>query len=681
MAALAGDGTCIECEALTHWVELHIIDEHNKGFAGIKGLLTDGAGTKHEITLKDGPILVKKLAAGPVTLVLDNETWLAETQTRKPDDGSDPEIAKSLDENLTKPGNKASVKELQSVTTGDLIVLEGEQKLPEKHVATGCLNLIADNSYVIKVAGFNYLTLRLGVFFDGTNNNTYSAQWGKTQFEGYYYKWKSHFDRETKSSPNFPINRLSEQCFKTPNDGAVEGSATNEVTNVEKLKNMYLEKKYLDGVYIDRFYFTGVGTDNEEDNTKPADESINYGKGLALGDYGLETKMDFAIQKIADDFANIIKDAKNKSELEIDGLTKIEFDVFGFSRGAATGRDFINHVLDGPDGELATKIIEACDKEGLVFSLGFDWLENKNCEVTFAGLYDTVASLVNIYYGDIKAHNAENKGIRLWLDPERVSRVVHLTAHPEAEYRYNFCLNLINDPDTPHFHEYVLPGSHSDLGGGYHAVQSFGQADYLLPAFERKHIATKSIGFGMFGLSQQEAEKQLNAELDKVCQNEISMGWPDSFNKVFKTEPLGRGGAKLTGEVWLQRKVEGDLSRLYLRLMYGLANFYQVPIEDTESERWKEDDYKVKEIINGLPFSSICEKVLEESLKGEVWSKLTQDNFRQKLFGAQLIHHSSAVGTAFKPHFDESKGRYYRKVFECHKADDIHFSYLELMGV
>ena len=680
MAALAGDGTCIECEALTHWVELQIIDEYNKGFAGIKGLLTDGADTEHEITLKDGPILVKKLAAGPVTLVLDNETWLAEAQTRKPDDGSDPEIAKSLDENLTKPGNKVSVKELQSVTTGDLIVLEGEQKLPEKHLATGCLSLIVDNSYVIKVAGFNYLTLRLGMFFDGTNNNTYSAQWGKKQYEAYYYKWKSHFDRETKGNPNYPINQLSEQCFKAPDedkfrlpwdeDDKVDGSTTNEVTNVEKLKEMYLEKVYFNGSYTQRFYFTGVGTDNEEDNTKPADESIKIGKGLALGDYGLEEKMNFAIQKLADSFSEIISGAQSKTELELDGLNKIEFDVFGFSRGAASGRDFINHVLDGPEGEFATKITQACDKEGVVFSLGFDWLEKKNCEVTFAGLYDTVASLVNIYDWDFKAHNAENNGIRLWLDPERVSRVVHLTAHPEAEYRYNFCLNLINDPDTPHFHEYVLPGSHSDLGGGYHAIQSFGQADYLLPVFERKHIATRSVEFGMFGLSHQKAEKQLNAELDKVCQNEISMGWPDSFNKVFKTESLGRGGGKLTGEVWLQRKVEGDLSRLYLRLMYGLANFYQVPMFDFDGDKWNEADYKVKENINRVPLADICNKVFSSALNGEVWPELTQDNFREKLFGAQLIHHSSAVGTAYEPHFDEEKGRYYRKVFECLKESD-----------
>ena len=681
MAALAGDGTCIECEALTHWVELQIIDEHNKGFAGIKGLLTDGAGTEHEITLKDGPILVKKLAAGPVTLVLDNETWLAEAQARKPDDGSDPEIAKSLDENLTKPGNKASVKELQSVTTGDLIVLEGEQKLPEKHVATGCLSLISDNSYVIKVAGFSYLTLRLGMFFDGTNNNTFSAQWGKTQFDGYYHKWKSHFDRETKGNPNFPINRLSEQCFKRPNvdqftffwdEGEkVDGSAANEITNVEKLKEMYLDDKFINDKYIRKMYFTGAGTDNEEDNTKPADESGIWGAGLAILSYGLETKMDFAIQKLADNFGQIVKDAKAKVGHDFDGLLKLEFDVFGFSRGAASGRDFINHVLDGPEGELATKITEVCDEEGIVFSLGFDWLEKKNCEVTFAGLLDTVASVVDLSSFDISAHNTDNDDVRLWLDPERVSRVVHLTAHPESEYRYNFCLNLINDPNTPHFHEYVLPGAHSDIGGGYHAIQSYKQADYLLPCLERQHIDTKIESYGLLG--RQEALEKLNAELDKVCQNEISMGWPDSFNKVITTESIGKSRSHLIGEVWLQRKVEGDLSRLYLRLMYGLASFYEVPVSDFDGDKWGEADYKVRENINGVPFADICNKVLKSALKGELWSELTQDDFRRKLFGAQLIHHSSAVGTAFKPHFDESKGRYYRKMFECLKENDEYF--------
>ena len=679
MAALAGDGTCIECEALTHWVELQIIDEHNKGFAGIKGLLTDGAGTEHKITLKDGPIAIKKLAAGPVTLVLDNETWLAEAQTRKPDEGSDPEVAKKLDETCSKPGNKASVKELQSVTTGDLIVLEDEQKLPEKHVATGCLNLISDNSYVIKVAGFNYLTLRLGVFFDGTNNNTYSAQWGKKQFEGYYYKWKSHFDRETKGNPNYPINQLSEQCFNAPDedkfrfpwddDDKVGGSATNEVTNVEKLKEMYLDDKVVNGSYIRSMYFTGVGTDNKEDNTKPSDESIIYGKGFALGDYGLEAKMDFAIKRIADSFSEIIENAKSKVEIELDGLNKIEFDVFGFSRGAASGRDFINHVLDGPEGELATQITQVCEKEGFPLSVGFDWLENSNCEVTFAGLYDTVASLVDIWEGDISAHNAKNEGIRLWLDPKRVSRVVHLTAHPETEYRYNFCLNLINDPGVSHFHEYVLPGSHSDLGGGYHASQSFTKSDYLLPCFERKLLMKKYKSTSTKDRKKDELE--LNKELDKRCAEEISMNWPDSFHREI-TYRRKHGGdndkAQLIAKLWLQRNVEGDLSRLYLRLMYGLAKFYRVPIEDTDGEKWKEDDYKVRENISGMAFSNICDEVLETALKGRVLTKLIEKAFREDLFNAQLVHHSSAEGTAFKPHFDEKKGRYYRKSFTCEEG-------------
>ena len=612
MASLAGDGTCIECEKLTHWVELHIIDEHNKGFAGIKGLLTDGSGAEHKITLKEGPIIVNKLAAGPVTLVLDNETWLAEAQTRKPDDGSEPDIAAGLDKNLSKPGNKASVKALQSVTTGDLIILEGEQKLPNKHAATGTLNLIADNSYVIKVAGFNYLTLRLGMFFDGTNNNTYSAQWGKKQFEGYYHKWKSHFDRETKGNPNFPINQLSEQCFIRPNEDKflffwdeedkVDGSAANEITNVEKLKEMYLDDEFINDKYIRKWYFTGAGTDNEEDNTKPANEDTIIGAGLAVLRYGLEAKMDFAIQKLADNFVQMVKDAKAKVGHDIDGLIKLEFDVFGFSRGAASGRDFINHVLDGPEGELATKITEACDKEGIVFSLGFDWLNNKNCEVTFAGLLDTVASVVDLSSLDISAHNTDNDDIRLWLDPKRVSRVVHLTAHPETEYRYNFCLNLLNDPSTAHFHEYSLPGAHSDIGGGYHAIQSHEQADYLLPCLERQLIKTKTVKPGLFG--SKEAEIKLNTELDKVCENEINMGWPNSFKKEIKKDYVGNTGPQLVGEVWLQRKVEGDLSRLYLRLMYGLANFYEVPIIDEKGKRWEEFDYIVQKNINGVPVNA-----------------------------------------------------------------------------
>lgn len=34
------------------------------------------------------------------------------------------------------------------------------------------------------------------MFFDGTANNTYSAQWGKQQLENYYRKWKAKYDAE-----------------------------------------------------------------------------------------------------------------------------------------------------------------------------------------------------------------------------------------------------------------------------------------------------------------------------------------------------------------------------------------------------------------------------------------------------------------------------------------------------
>ena len=75
-------------------------------------------------------------------------------------------------------------------------------------------------------------------------------------------------------------------------------------------------------------------------------------------------------------------------------------------------------------------------------------------------------------------------------------------------------------------------------------------------------------------------------------------------------------------------------------------------------------------IGGNIPFADICKRVLESALKGTLSSDLFSSSFRKLLFDAQLIHHSSAVGTAFKPHFDEKKGRNYRKVFECLKEND-----------
>ena len=111
--------------------------------------------------------------------------------------------------------------------------------------------------------------------------------------------------------------------------------------------------------------------------------------------------------------------------------------VFGFSRGAALARKFVSLILD----------------------------EDKNAEVAFLGVFDTVAAMGGMHRkgekisSDVVFENGT-------LNP-RVERAVHIVSLDED--RVPFTPTLINrDPDNPdRILEVWFPGVHSDIGGGY----------------------------------------------------------------------------------------------------------------------------------------------------------------------------------------------------------------------
>ena len=92
------------------------------------------------------------------------------------------------------------------------------------------------------------------------------------------------------------------------------------------------------------------------------------GQALGLGEYGVEAKVETAIEHIVDSF-NLIK--QQLTDIQADGVNKIELDVFGFSRGAAAARHFINVVLDGEQGEFVPKFVGACQQNELALQAGF----------------------------------------------------------------------------------------------------------------------------------------------------------------------------------------------------------------------------------------------------------------------------------------------------------------------
>ncbi|MCA2017876.1 DUF2235 domain-containing protein [Vibrio tritonius] len=727
-------GHCIFCESFSHWIEIIIRDEHNQPFDNIKGTLYAPNGIqKFPITVGEDPILIKNLAPGKVYIELDYEQWLNNAQKRAPFDGEKQNSPVDLWLNNNPTGYLETDRQLFNITVGDLAkkpisnpyIVEDEGKVysdlstRQKAGMLDELKLETDKSYFLKVRGSNYITLRFGMFFDGTGNNTYSSTWGLNEYENYYSKWKRIYDsncsilakKKSTSVTKIKTKELGIDCFKMPNSEFYKKSAVcNEPTNVQKLHDLYCspenhtnynknDKKIEHAIYI-----TGVGTENC-DFVKSAEES-NWGAGLGINKFGVNEKtergMDLIIDFIKNEFVKIIDDSES---VDIDGVGRFEFDVFGFSRGAAVARNFINYLFNKSSLKKSYEkpmwlalVNEELNKLGLPLASFFNIEENRSCEVMFAGIYDTVCSVANIFCGDFSNHNDYNPLVKLWVDPKRVRKLIHLTADPNIEVRWNFCLNKINEADN--FKEYTLFGAHSDIGGGYIASPTLSKDDYYLPMYENKVIyeikfnETKAIFTpptyknGTYNDVEDLPKSILmkyKDEIDEYVERECSSGWKkDNYVITLNSlkSPLPNQMNEYIYTLSLQRfvLVDGLLPRLYLRLMFGLAKYYDVPLDDNKGDIWKNktafkyyyvpDSYRHPDQpdLDYIQFGKICDSVLEMAKNGIVHPILESSEFLDALKDHNLIHHSSAEGLVNEPTYDKDKQCYHRKVFSCSKG-------------
>ena len=87
-------------------------------------------------------------------------------------------------------------------------------------------------------------------------------------------------------------------------------------------------------------------------------------------------------------------------------IENIEFDIFGFSRGAAAARHFANEVLKANSGVVS----ESLNPKDPAFSPGFAL--DTNLSINFIGLFDTVAAIGDPTRGHPSppSHRAHHRG-------------------------------------------------------------------------------------------------------------------------------------------------------------------------------------------------------------------------------------------------------------------------------
>ncbi|ROV59754.1 DUF2235 domain-containing protein [Vibrio ponticus] len=694
MSLIGVNAHCVPCEKNDHWIEIIIRDEHNQPFNNISGTLIDGCGKKYSIVVGESPIVLTDLSPGRVIIELDEKDWKESTERCIPYKGNNSPA--KLWFNANPNGYQDCKREWHNHTVGDFLSDEQNLSVPSRHKKgkLNSLKLVTDSSHFVVIQGMTFIALRLGVFFDGTANNSYSAKWGKQHLDDNYGKWKAAYEtskeialKSGKSLDDISAVDFIDSCFDFPD---IEGSATNELTNVQKLYDLYISNEYndLERLYYHSQYITGIGTGNSTEIAM-ADEDSFSGMARGVGDYGVEQKVITAVEQICRELDRIVREVEEVNSV-IDGFKSLEFDVFGFSRGSAAARHFINTVLDGETGVFGLCFNEKLAQLGLSLPSAFNWDKPTSCQVTFAGLFDTVAAIADFSNFDFSVHNSENDPVRLWLDPKRVNKAIHLVANKTTEYRKNFSLNRLNKAGN--FEEIIVPGAHSDIGGGYHSRMVFNESDYMLPLLENKLVRRHSIITKRTGRRVNRRIKRLLVErLKRKLEREVKQGWSkkDYIITKPKVRYLNHDRQRVSMRLIYRRVTNGELSRLYLRIMYGLAEFSGVPlvdIKDNQSVWMSESGYfgqyfsvpamiNDKFEINGQSFGEFCLEMLNSAKEGnssKIRTRLCSHDIQRKFFELGLIHHSSdeAVTAGFIKANKPNRGndKYEREEYSSKKS-------------
>jgi hypothetical protein len=322
--------------------------------------------------------------------------------------------------------------EIQLFSQGNKVVVE---KQAAQHYRFN--NLSQDTPYTLKaiVAGKAEFTLvNEQQFADYFNSNTVKSfnigSKGGPQLLQHKILPKGHVELTLLAEP---------PCFGVFFDGTgnnrfndiQDSTDSKEPTNVVKLFELYPRGDE----FIDAYYIEGIGTKaNKSDST--------LDMGLA---FSFDERIKQALIRAIEFFKKF-------------AYTKTGFiDVFGFSRGAAQARAFVNQVnaiyQDKPNYWGGIKPV-----------------------IRFVGLFDSVASIGgdgDNNHSEFYADDELDYPVNLNLASSSAGYVMHLAAFDEKRDKFPLSSLLSSNKQLSENHKEIeLPGVHSDIGGGYGPVET-----------------------------------------------------------------------------------------------------------------------------------------------------------------------------------------------------------------
>jgi len=402
------------------------------------------------------------------------------------------------------------------------------------------------------------IVLRIGVFFDGTGNNLANAALTERCRRD---------DRELLDERSLAetVAHCTAYGYRDSSgdgrfDQLPDNSYGNAQSNVALLYQLYRDDaaRALPAstqTACLKVYLEGVGT-----RSGGSDSRLSQGTGMgATGVLARVVDSPAAIQ------TQLLLLFSNNPELQIDA---VEFDIFGFSRGAASARHFANEVLKGAAGVLGGLL----GQETPGFAAGFAW---SAVRLNFIGLFDTVAAIADLTRLDTSPADDYNPGVNLYLPPGCARKVLQLTARDER--RWNFSLNSVRaGPGDDAGHEEIsLPGVHSDLGGGYPPLME----ERLLLSRTRTSIVPRGHAPERTA-AWRDTEREGLALLQRGLPGEGKLR-VDCWTTPLSHEPHSTHGdeQRVHAALAIRRRVRGELSLVYLRVMRELAEQHGVPFK------------------------------------------------------------------------------------------------------
>ncbi|PLY44701.1 type VI secretion system tube protein Hcp [Lelliottia sp. F153] len=436
-----------------------------------------------------------------------------------------------------------------------------------------------------------HIILTLGVFFDGTGNNAVNTQNMLAACTA------AHFEL---SDPDAEIILARTAEEKMGISGTSATSYIGGYTNIHWLNTLYKTDIPIDtGQVQAAIYVEGIGTEAGKPDSM-------LGLTLGVADTGVIAKTDLAVKQIA----VAIEETLRKLRQTISGggmtVTSCQFDIFGFSRGAAAARHFANRIQD-KDRVIANAIR---------YGMGeVNYVGAPAGKTRFIGIFDTVAAIGTPQNG-LNPHTANTGEVNIMLRPGVAEKVFHITAQNEC--RFNFALNSVQ----PAWPELALPGAHSDIGGGYLPVV---RENIFLTRPEGETVPlntppqkSRAYRHAVAQLSVLEASAVV-APLIRT--NDISADvWEDERMPAHHIEGMQkRAFAALTMK---QRLVKNDWSKVVLRVMLDAAQEAGVVFENIPDDN---DDL------------SLTSELLELSGKTIMMGKRTRAGITPPLFNQQEI--------------------------------------------